>query len=183
VSAARTDARNTVASRFAAITKGSFGSKPGADGARPKAPARPEPPPAAPSRPSGAKPSGSGSGKAVGSGSAASRQGGKPPQAKPQEGDALESSILAAIAQAVDVLVEDGGDKPKAKQSAPPAAEIDVVEAVEVEVEIVDIDVEAEEGAEPPPDPEPSQGGDSEDIGDEIQRIIASYSRARNQTD
>jgi len=35
----------------------------------------------------------------------------------------------------------------------------------------------------PPPEPEQSPGGDSEDIGDEIQRIIASYSRARTQND
>jgi hypothetical protein len=35
--------------------------------------------------------------------------------------------------------------------------------------------------AEPAPDPEQSDGGDSDDIGDEIQRIIASYSRARKQ--
>jgi hypothetical protein len=34
---------------------------------------------------------------------------------------------------------------------------------------------------EPKPEPTPSEGGDSDDIGDEIQRIIASYSRARQQ--
>jgi hypothetical protein len=81
----------------------------------------------------------------------------------------------------VDVLVEDGGDKPKAKQPAPPAVEIDIVEATEMDVEIVA--AEPADSAEPPPDPEPSPGGDSEDIGDEIQRIIASYSRARQQND
>ena len=31
------------------------------------------------------------------------------------------------------------------------------------------------------PEPNPSEGGESDDIGDEIQRIIASYSRARQQ--
>ena len=34
---------------------------------------------------------------------------------------------------------------------------------------------------EPQPEPNPSEGGESDDIGDEIQRIIASYSRARQQ--
>ncbi len=176
-SAARPEARNTVASRFAAITKGSFGAKSGDAAPRPKpAPPRPEAPPAL-ARPTGAKPSGVG--KTAGSGAAAPRQGGKSGQAKPApEGDALESSILAAIAQAVDVLVEDGGDKPKSKAEAAPVVEI---EEVEVEVEIVEAD--SGEAAELPPDPEPSPGGDSEDIGDEIQRIIASYSRARQQTD
>ena len=85
----------------------------------------------------------------------------------------MESSILAAIAQAVDVLVEDGGDPAKAK---------------DIELELDDVAVSPERAPptpspEPPPDPEPSQGGDSEDIGDEIQRIIASYSRARQSGD
>jgi hypothetical protein len=31
------------------------------------------------------------------------------------------------------------------------------------------------------PDPVPSDGGDSDDIGDEIQRIIASYNRNRKK--
>ena len=57
-----------------------------------------------------------------------------------------------------------------------------------MDMELEDAAVDAERAPptpspEPPPDPEPSQGGDSEDIGDEIQRIIASYSRARQQTD
>ena len=36
---------------------------------------------------------------------------------------------------------------------------------------------------EPQPDPNPSEGGEGDDIGDEIQRIIASYSRARQQSE
>lgn len=175
-SAARPEARNTVASRFAAITKGSFGAKAGDAAPRAKpAPPRPEAPPAL-ARPAGAKPSGAG--KSSGSSAApAARQGGKSSPAKPApEGDALESSILAAIAQAVDVLVEDGGDKPKAKVEAATVVEL---EAVEVEI----VETDAAEAAALQPDPEPSPGGDSEDIGDEIQRIIASYSRARQQTD
>ena len=35
----------------------------------------------------------------------------------------------------------------------------------------------------PEPEPTPSEGGESDDIGDEIQRIIASYSKARQQGD
>lgn len=89
------------------------------------------------------------------------------PAAEPASSEALESSILAAIAQAVDVLIEDSHAAPtesapqeppsKEKPPAPPVA------------------------AEPKPDPAPSEGGESDDIGDEIQRIIASYSRARQQ--
>jgi len=74
--------------------------------------------------------------------------------------EALESSILAAIAQAVDVLVEDsGGSEPPTGENA--AADLAT--------------------PKPQPEPEPSEGGEGDDIGDEIQRIIASYSRARQQ--
>src|SRR5262249_6366440 len=79
--------------------------------------------------------------------------------AAPSDKEALESSILAAIAQAVDVLVEDGGTPPPSGEE--PTADV----------------------AAPAPadEPGPSEGSDSDDIGDEIQRIIASYSRARQQ--
>lgn len=76
--------------------------------------------------------------------------------------EALESSILAAIAQAVDVLVEDSGgtlSRPEI-ESAPPMTS---------------------PTPEPKPEPVASDGEDSGDIGDEIQKIIASYSRARQQ--
>ena len=82
--------------------------------------------------------------------------------ARPAETDkeALESSILAAIAQAVDVLVEDstGTEPPTGEEAAADLAT-----------------------PEPEPEPNPSEGGESDDIGDEIQRIIASYSKARQQ--
>jgi hypothetical protein len=81
----------------------------------------------------------------------------------------VESSILAAIAQAVDVLVEDDGPKSKgAARSGDPR----------------DADPE---GREAPPErkaPPPAAEGDApegDDIGDEIQRIIASYNRKRDR--
>lgn len=81
--------------------------------------------------------------------------------------DAVESSILAAIAEAVDVLVEDGGNKPKpvveTNETEPSMAEGQApAAATESEAEVEDI-------------------GDGDDIGDEIQRIIASYSRTRDR--
>ena len=81
------------------------------------------------------------------------------------ESESIENSILAAIAEAVDVLVEDsGGDKSKSGDDSPPKA-----------------------AAEPPAAPqakrnarsEPEPGAEGGDIGDEIQRIIASYNRDR----
>ncbi len=87
-----------------------------------------------------------------------------PPPASDADKEAVESSILAAIAQAVDVLVEDSGGKskastaPKAPAAAPP---------------------EKRPPPSPPAEEVPPPEGD--DIGDEIQRIIASYNRNRNQ--
>lgn len=109
--------------------------------------------------------------------------------------DALETSILAAIAEAVDVLVEDGDDAPEQAPSAKQQA--DAV-AAEQEPELVEVEAEAEaayeaddfaEAEEPPVQDAPVARADSDepaeedgdDIGDEIQRIIASYSRARKQ--
>jgi len=110
------------------------------------APAKPAPAPAAPPPPPQPPPP-----RAA---PAASRA--TPPAETDKE--ALESSILAAIAQAVDVLVEDGGTPPTDEEHGTDLAL-----------------------PEPEPEPTPSEGGDSDDIGDEIQRIIASYSRARQQ--
>ena len=89
----------------------------------------------------------------------AQRQSPAAARAAPAEADkeALESSILAAIAQAVDVLVEDSG-------TAPPGEETGADRHARAEART-----------------RPSEGGESDDIGDEIQRIIASYSRARQQ--
>jgi hypothetical protein len=96
----------------------------------------------------------------------AAKPAAKPPK-EAASSEALESSILAAIAQAVDVLIEDSHSEtgenpaktpPPPRDKEPPAAPV-----------------------EPRPDQPPSEGGESDDIGDEIQRIIASYSRARQQ--
>jgi hypothetical protein len=76
----------------------------------------------------------------------------------------MESSILAAIAQAVDVLVEDGGnaenraEAPRAAPDKPPAK------------------APAGQAARPQ-----AAGEDPDDIGEEIQKIIASYNRDRQQ--
>jgi hypothetical protein len=74
-------------------------------------------------------------------------------------GNTVESSILAAIAQAVDVLVEDSSD---AKASAG-------------NDDLRQTDNPAPAANELPPP-------DSDDIGDEIQRIIATYNRDRQQS-
>jgi hypothetical protein len=168
--------KTSVASRFAAITKGSFGAKPG-ETPRPKPPPRPavasttpapSRPPSPPKPPPAAKPA-----AATGTARPAPAKTPPPrPAAEDGNSDALESSILAAIAQAVDVLVDDSGDGSKARGAA---SDFDSDTAVAA--------APPTSAPEPPPEPEPSPGGDSEDIGDEIQRIIASYSRARNQNE
>ncbi len=137
--------RAAAAARLAAIGRPAGTTKPTP---RPAAAAKPAP---AASRPvETAKP-------------AKAKQGAAAPAGDANQ-DALESSILAAIAQAVDVLVEDsGGPSEREPEPAPPAP--------------------PPAAAEAPPEPLPSEGGDSDDIGDEIQRIIASYSRARQQGD
>jgi len=69
------------------------------------------------------------------------------------EKDPIESSILAAIAEAVDVLViEDGNGKEPAPVAAPAAPQKAVA---------------------------PTPPADDADIGDEIQRILAAYSQNR----
>lgn len=85
--------------------------------------------------------------------------------------DELESSILAAIAEAVDVLVDDGA-RQEAKPEPAPAREPPQKRKPAA----------ASKAAEPePPPPEtPEPGGDDGDIGDQIQRIIASYNRNRS---
>lgn len=99
--------------------------------------------------------------------------------------DALESSILAAIAEAVDVLVDSGSDdetivpEPQGKRRAPPPRapepEAEAEHEMELEAEPVDDERPPARDAE---DAEPE--GESGDIGDQIQRIIASYNRNRN---
>jgi hypothetical protein len=86
--------------------------------------------------------------------------------------DELENSILAAIAEAVDVLVDDGA-RQDAKPEPPPAR---------------DQQSRRKPGAaapkaapgEPEPAPAPEPASDDADIGDQIQRIIASYNRNRS---
>jgi hypothetical protein len=98
----------------------------------------------------------------------------KPAPPPVERGDAIESSILAAIAEAVDVLVEDGGADKAEARSAPPQRDTRQIAA-----------------RRPPPDHPPPQEPPapeaaeeveegSGDIGDEIQRIVASYNRDRN---
>lgn len=88
-----------------------------------------------------------------------------PKRAAPVSAENLETSILAAIAEAVDVLVDDSTEqssatrRPVARQAAAPAPE--------------PAQQEADEG------PTEVDEGESNDIGDQIQRIIASYNRNR----
>lgn len=86
--------------------------------------------------------------------------------------ESVESSILAAIAEAVDVLVEDSGGKSKptieTEESSPPERAERVAKTDTGAVTEEEADNEASEG---------------DDIGDEIQRIIASYSRNRKKDD
>jgi hypothetical protein len=143
--AAREEAKAVIAARIAASARLKPASGRPATPAKPAAKAPPAPPPA------------------------------KSPQTRrstaEQASDALETSILAAIAEAVDVLVDDGAEEeaPRTEQTArrkpngPPAA------------------------AEPQPEPEGAEvegkgdeAADGGDIGDQIQRIIASYNRNRS---
>lgn len=104
------------------------------------------------------------------------RNGATRPTTKPapeREKSDIEDSILAAIADAVDVLVEDratdrpaqGREEigPRAAAAPRPAPTAPTPSAVR-----------------PAPAPEPAdRDGDADDIGDEIQRILASYSKNR----
>ena len=89
--------------------------------------------------------------------------------------DPIESSILAAIAQAVDVLVDDGEHEPQATpvQTAP-------VQAPPAQPEPQPrAQVRAPARA---PAPAPVEASEDGDIGDEIQRILAAYSQNRKPT-
>jgi len=114
-----------------------------------------------------------------------------PAQPPPGAAPSLENSILAAIAEAVDVLVEDGETKPKkpavnlpAKKRAPaPAIATSAAGAAGSRPQLPARTTPAERSAPAPaattrPRTEPRQN-QSEDIGDEIQRIIATYNRNR----
>lgn len=92
------------------------------------------------------------------------------PAAEPASSESIESSILAAIAEAVDVLVEDGGkpQRPSASAKKQPVTAQPAAPA------------KTRSRAKPEPEPEPV--GDGDDIGNEIQRIIATYNRTRRET-
>ena len=94
----------------------------------------------------------------------------KSPEADEDTDNDVESSILAAIAEAVDVLIEDSGGKPgtraETRETKVTAAAEKATPPPKTEAE----DVETDEIAEA-----------SDDIGDEIQRIITSYSRNRSK--
>lgn len=103
------------------------------------------------------------------------------------QSEALESSILAAIAEAVDVLVDDGGGEdeiivpePQGRQrSETQRAQPPRKPSPEPDPEpepVHEIEAEALPASEPEAEP---QDGDGGDIGDQIQRIIASYNRNR----
>jgi hypothetical protein len=115
-----------------------------------------------------------------------------PPSSGPEKGDgapqSLENSILAAIAEAVDVLVEDGDTEapngalvpasppgptrkrpppaPPASAAGPPVEQASPRERIEAPARPV----------RPRAEPRRLEG---DDIGDEIQRIIATYNRNR----
>jgi hypothetical protein len=90
--------------------------------------------------------------------SAATSKKSTAPSLSLNEAEDVENSILAAIAEAVDVLVED-----RATDAVKPKAE----------------PVKARETAAQQPAKEIAPDEDSDDIGDEIQRILASYSQDR----
>ncbi len=91
------------------------------------------------------------------------------PTAPADADEAIELSILAAIAEAVDVLVEDGGNDRTEGRSAPPQGGGRAPAQRRAAPE-------SPPAADPPPE-EDEEGGD---IGDEIQRIVASYNRNRD---
>lgn len=100
--------------------------------------------------------------------------------------EALESSILAAIAEAVDVLVDDSGEdevivpEPAGRRRAQAAPEPEQdLEPEHDDEPLHEIEVEAEP-VEPADEPEQEPERDGGDIGDQIQRIIASYNRNRD---
>jgi hypothetical protein len=119
-----------------------------------------------------------------------------PPPPPPEDEEAeeggpesIENSILAAIAEAVDVLVEDGGESAKAKRAsaAAPSAKRRVVAPAAAGGASRPAPEARPQAAERPaaqaakPRSETRRPDDAEDIGDEIQRIIATYNRNRKE--
>ena len=149
------DVRASVASRFAAITKGTFSTKPsGETTSKPRPVARPaasETSPATPRTPP-PRPTAATAGRPANGGSTPARPTAAKAATKPtpsESDDALESSILAAIAQAVDVLVDDNDATTKARDSG---------DEIEMETDTVEVSPAPPSQPEPPPDPDPSPG-------------------------
>ena len=151
---AREEAKAVIAARIAASAK----MKPA--GSRSPLPAKPAPKaPPAPAPATASEPA-----------PVAATKGPAPKERSAKEtSDALESSILAAIAEAVDVLVDD--------------SDADAVPSREPPKKRGNNHLTPKPEPEPEPSPPQSEAddGDSNDIGDQIQRIIASYNR--NRTD
>jgi hypothetical protein len=105
-----------------------------------------------------------------------------PPPPSPAESgnpDALESSILAAIAEAVDVLVEDSAPIEPEEEAAPPPPP----PKREPPGRRAAVTPPPRQPDPPPPPAKAEEEVDEEsnDIGDQIQRIIASYNRNRSE--
>jgi hypothetical protein len=96
------------------------------------------------------------------------------PESKPAS---LETSILAAIAEAVDVLVEDG-EPGTEKAAAVPALPVGRKRSSTPAVTRPAVETRAGR-AEPQPRSTRARPEAGDDIGDEIQRIIATYHRNR----
>jgi hypothetical protein len=88
----------------------------------------------------------------------------RPPEPPRREAE-FEDSILSAIADAVDVLADDPPAGPVAAEPAPARPAARTAPPVRAP-------------APPPIDPLPAPG-EADEIGDEIQRILASYSQNR----
>jgi hypothetical protein len=91
--------------------------------------------------------------------------------------DALEHSILAAIAEAVDVLVEDSAEEAAGTRSQPQRRPVATGDQRRPAAPSTPTRAD-KRGESPDEDDDGDEGGD---IGDQIQRIIASYNR--NRTD
>jgi len=102
-----------------------------------------------------------------------------PPPTSAENSDALESSILAAIAEAVDVLVEDSAAEPEAPEPEDEAFEEEPPQPPKRRASARPQPAEPDY-EEPQPAPEEPED-ESSDIGDQIQRIIASYNRGRSE--
>jgi hypothetical protein len=152
--AAREEAKAVIAARIAASAKLKNGS-------RPAVPAKPAPsPPAVPAPPE--RPPAN-----------------RAPADSAASSAALENSILAAIAEAVDVLVEDSSDDDQPSREPPARQRQGAGRSLERSLP----SSRARQTLVPEPEaaPEPEDNADSNDIGDQIQRIIASYNRNRTE--